>query len=80
MQGKGIWAYGVKKYEGYGVNLLDLMVNGEFVDWGTYTNTHIYDIQLIGDGTPLEFEFKINDPLAPNNNNGYLTVDIYKWI
>ncbi|MEM2918422.1 MAG: LamG domain-containing protein [Candidatus Altiarchaeota archaeon] len=76
------WIDGVEGYEGYGPNLLDLKVNGDFIDWDddtTYNADHTYYHELTGTGTPATFEFVIYDIYYPNNS-GSLYVDIYKLV
>jgi len=69
------WVDGVAApYDGYGSNLLDLMVNGVPVDWGTYNSAHEYSLPITGTG--LQLSLLINDVYYPNNG-GSLTVDIY---
>lgn len=49
------------------------MVDGGPVDWGPYTDTHIYTLDWIGTGSAVGFKlYDIND-----NNTGGLTVKIY---
>ena len=68
------WVDGVEGYEGYGPNLLDLMVNGGFVDWGTYNSAHTYWLPVTGTGSTLSLQ--VYDIYYPNNA-GNLNVDIY---
>jgi len=72
------WTDSVSGYESYGPNLLDLKVNGAFIDWGAYNSDHIYEYQLTGTGSPVTFQFQIYD-IYPPNNYGSLTVTIYEW-
>lgn len=69
------WTDTVTGYESYGPTLLDLMVNGGFVDWGAYNSSHVYWYETLGNGN--KFTFKIYDVYYPNNT-GSLTVEIYK--
>jgi len=69
------WMDGVEGYKGYRTDLLDLMVNGGFVDWGVYNSDHTYYQYVVGAGAPLSL--MINDVYYPNNT-GSLTVYIYK--
>jgi predicted ribosomally synthesized peptide with SipW-like signal peptide len=69
------WTDVVSGYESHGPTLLDLMVNGSFVDWGAYNSSHEYWHQVTGDGNL--FSFKIYDIYYPNNT-GSLIVEIYK--
>ncbi|MFH1770005.1 MAG: hypothetical protein ABH828_00435 [archaeon] len=70
-----IWTDLVSGYEGYGPDLLELKVNGNFVDWGAYNAMHKYMIELAGDGNQASFEIYDTYPV---NNVGYLTVNIYE--
>jgi hypothetical protein len=69
------WIDGVTGYSGYGPDLLDLKVNGNFVDWGTYNPAHIYQKEFIGTGSPATFQLQIYD-FAAYNDFGELTVNI----
>jgi len=72
------WVNGVAApYVSYGPNLLDLMVNGGFVDWDSdavYNADHVYEYGMVGTGAPVTFG--VYDVYYPNNT-GSLTVDIY---
>lgn len=70
-----IWQEPVEKYEGYGVNLLDLKVDGAFVDWGAYNASHVYALDYVGTGSTVTF--LIYDLPPYSNNSGSLTVKIY---
>jgi hypothetical protein len=53
---------------------LGLSVDGGSPDqWGSYTNTHVYERQVIGQGASLALRF--TDP-APQDNSGSLIVEI----
>ena len=75
------WDDGVAApYDVYGVNLLDLKVDGGFVDWGIYNALHTYQIPYAGTGNVL---FIVNDLAGSHfNNSGSLNVDIIedKWV
>lgn len=71
------WTDIVSGYESHGANLLDLKVNNDFVDWGTYNDGHIYWLSVMGSGTPVTLQ--IYDIYYPNNV-GSLTVDIDKCV
>lgn len=73
------WTDSVNSYGSYGATLLDLMVNGGFVEWGdgTYHADHVYWYNMAGAGAPVNFQ--VNDVYYPNNT-GSLTVDIYAVI
>jgi uncharacterized repeat protein (TIGR01451 family) len=69
------WTDSVSGYESYGPKLLDLLVDGDVVNWGVYSPDHTYYWTLTGDGTPLDLQ--IYDIYYPNNI-GYLTVEIWE--
>lgn len=72
------WVDGVEGYASYGADLLDLKVNGNFVDWGACDATnHTYYQNLVGDGNPLKLN--IYDIYYPNNE-GNISVDVYAGI
>jgi len=69
-----------------GVNEFDLMVDGAFIDWGTYSPTHDYTYSYPGTGNPVKFLIFDGDSTVLNpvpnpgwygDNSGNLTVDIY---
>jgi len=67
------WTDAVSTYEGYGVTLLDLLVNG-LTPWGDYNASHEYETVIPGTG--VNATFRIYDIYYPNNS-GNLYVDIY---
>ena len=70
------WVDGVAPpYTSYGLNLLDLKVNDNFVDWGGYNAAHVYSLNMNGNGLPVNL--KIYDVYYPNNT-GSLAVTIYE--
>lgn len=75
------WVDGVAfPYDSYGVNLLDLMVDGGFENWdddATYNIDHTYWLEKVGSGATVNFT--VNDTHYPSNS-GSLTVDIYAEI
>ncbi len=74
------WVDGVAApYDTEGVDLLDLMVDGSYVDWGSYNPSHEYEIPMTGTGSTLSL--LINDIHYPSNS-GSIFVDITedKWI
>lgn len=73
-----VWQEPVEKYESYGVNLLDLKVDGAFVDWGPYDSSHVYTLLYPGTGSTVSF--LIYDLAPYSNNSGFLTVDIYELV
>jgi hypothetical protein len=73
------WLDGVAApYDSYGPDLLDLKVNGNFVDWGSYNESHEYLYMLTGTGSAVNL--LVYDIYYPNNT-GSLFVDIVedKW-
>jgi len=71
------WTDAVSTYESYGDTLLDLKVNGGFVNWdndATYNTNHTYEYHLTGSGSPVSL--LIYDVYYPNNT-GSLSVDVY---
>ncbi len=69
------WVDGVAPpYDSYGPNLLDLMVDGGYVNWGAYNPAHTYEIPYVGTGAPASFG--VYDVFYPNNT-GALSVDIF---
>lgn len=68
------WSDDVTGYEFYGSDLLDLMVDGGFVNWGVFNMAHTYSYLTSGTGAPVSF--LVNDLYYPNNT-GSLLVDIY---
>jgi hypothetical protein len=68
------WDNGVAApYAIYGEDLLDLKVNGSFVNWGAYNSGHSYEYDLAGGNTPVTLG--VYD-LHYESNSGNLTVDI----
>ena len=53
-------------YEIYGVNLLDLMVNGGFVNWGAYNAGNVYTHEVAGSDAPLAL--RVYDVFYSNNH------------
>jgi hypothetical protein len=70
------WTDSVRNYESYGSGLLDLKVNGAFVNWGAYNASHRYVIPVTPMGSPLEISANIYD-IASYNNTGGLCVALY---
>jgi len=71
------WTDFVTGYEGHGPDLLELKVDGDFVDWGPLCNPlHVYEWTMTGTGGQVELQ--IYDTY-PDNNIGDITVNIYKW-
>ncbi len=71
------WTDSVRNYEGYGEGLLELKVDGGFVEWGTVSSDHRYPLDLAGTGDPVTFDLQIYDIYAQNNTGG-LCVAIYE--
>lgn len=76
------WTDGVAApYTSYGVNLLDLKVDGNFVDWGIYNELHTYQIPYAGTGDNLDLA--IYDIAGSYfNDSGSISVDLIedKWV
>ena len=72
-----VWQDLVEGYESYGEGLLELRVNGSFVEWGPYNAAHVYTLEQAGTGSPVAFD--IYDIYYPNNS-GSLTVKIYEVV
>ena len=79
------WGIPTPGPEGPYEELLDLQVNSEFVDWGEYSETHEYKYNFTGTGAAVNFRVfegdvatNTPDPDLYNDNNGTLTVEIYK--
>jgi len=68
------WQDFVEKYETHGEGLLELMVDGAFVEWGDYDPSHVYVLDYIGTGSSVAFH--IYD-ICAYNNKGSLHVQIY---
>ncbi|MFC2153174.1 hypothetical protein ACFLQ7_00885 [Actinomycetota bacterium] len=66
------WTDLVRNYESYGPGLLELMVDGGYVDWGAFSADHMYSIEYMATG---DLEFQIYDIYAQNNTGG-LCVDV----
>ena len=64
--GEDPWVDGVTGYEIYGVDLLDLMLNGEFVNWGAYNAGHVYTQEVAGSDAPLAL--RVYDVFYSNNH------------
>ncbi len=71
------WTDLVRNYEGYGEGLLELKVDGEFVEWGAFSSEHVYTLPWAGTGSPLTFEFQIYDIYAQNNTGGLCATIFY---
>jgi hypothetical protein len=67
------WTDSVRGYEGYGEGLLELKVDGAFVEWGAFASGHSYSIEHMATGPQIEFQ--IYDIYAQNNTGG-LCVDV----
>lgn len=68
-----------------GEGAFDLQVDSTFINWGSYTATHIYDYMYTGNGTPVSFLIFDGDSNIPaivpgwyGDNSGSLTVRIYQ--
>jgi hypothetical protein len=70
-----VWQDSVEGYESYGEGLLELRVDGGFVEWGPFNANHVYTLPWTGAGSPVTFD--IYDTY-PSNNAGELLVNIYQ--
>lgn len=61
------WTDLVKGYESYGEGLLELKVDGAFVEWGDYNPAHVYSIEHMATG---DISLQIWDVYAQNNTGG----------
>lgn len=68
------WQDLVEKYEDEGEGLLELRIDGNFVEWGPFNSNHVYTLDIIGRGSTIVLD--IYDIYYPNNS-GTLTADIY---
>jgi hypothetical protein len=64
------WTDLVRNYEGYGEGLLELKVEGGFVEWGDFNPEHVYTLSWTGSGDPLALELQLYDIYAQNNTGG----------
>jgi hypothetical protein len=71
-----VWTVDVNGYESYGEQLLDLLVNGQNVDWGTFNTDHRYTLDVTPTGSPLTIGSNIYDTF-PSNNTGGLCVAVF---
>ena len=62
----------------------DLLINNMSVDWGNFSDSHVYSVYLTGTGTPINFRIAdsgaggtINDLGSYCDNSGSLTVKLY---
>ncbi len=69
-----VWQDLVEGYESYGEGLMELRVDGNFVEWGPFNPNHVYTLPWTGAGSTVAFD--IYDIYSPNNS-GSLTVNIY---
>ena len=72
-----VWQDLVEGYESYGEGLMELRVDGNFVEWGPFNANHVYTLPWTGAGNPVAFD--IYD-IFYSNNSGSLTVNIYEAI
>ncbi len=71
------WTDSVRNYESNGEGLLELKIDGSFVEWGSYASDHFYTQNRTGSGSPLNFQFQIYDIYAQNNTGG-LCVSLFE--
>jgi hypothetical protein len=70
------WTDDVRGYTGYGEGLLELKVDGDFVEWGPYSALHTYTITQPAVDPLMQFEFQIYDLAGGSNNTGGLCVSL----
>jgi hypothetical protein len=70
------WATYMNGFDGYGEDILELQVNGNFVDWGAYNGDHRYAYSWVATNTD-PVRFSVSDSHYPDNS-GSLTVTIYE--
>ena len=73
------WTDSVDGYASYGPSLLDLLVDGQAVDWGTYNSDHRYTLPVAATGSPVTLDLNIND-IYPQNNTGGLCAALYQQV
>lgn len=71
------WTDLVHGYSGYGEGLLELKVDGGFVEWGDYNANHVYTLPWTGTGDPLSLQVQIYDIYAQNNTGGLCAALFY---
>ena len=69
-----VWQDLVEQYETHGEGLLELRIDGNFVEWGAYNPSHVYSLDIIGQGAPIVLD--VYDTYS-SNNVGTLTADLY---
>ena len=84
------WVTHMQGTPNWGPNQKDLQVDGNFVDWGEYSDQHEYCFQYQGTGAPVHFRIfdgkanaqppEIGPPSWYADNHGELTVDIYECV
>jgi len=62
------WSDLVNRYESSGEGLLEMMVDGGFVEWGAFSDAHTYSMDHIATGSTIDFQ--IYDIYAQNNTGG----------
>ena len=83
------WSYGftgptwVKSISGYPTYDLNLLINGNGVDWGAFSSSHTYTYDLIGTGAPADFGLSILDQSNGGtpyyyDNTGGLCASVFK--
>ena len=79
------WATHMDGFTGYGDDILDLRINNDFVNWGTYNSAHAYAASFTGANAPVNFNIFDGDTITDiqneswfSDNSGTLEVNIYK--
>lgn len=68
------WVSGDNLYVPY-VGYLELQIDNQNINWGSYASDHIYTFEVTGSGSPLNFRILDN---VYGDNVGSLTVNIYE--
>ncbi len=64
------WTKDVNGYPDATGKLLDLVVDGQNVDWGSYSTNHTYTVDKVAADQALSFAFNISDSYPVNNIGG----------
>ena len=72
----------VKSLSGFPSDDLNLLINGNGVDWGAFSSAHTYTYNLIGTGSPANFGLSILDSNGTtgyySDNSGGLCASVFK--
>ncbi|MRS04606.1 HYR domain-containing protein, partial [bacterium] len=73
------WTDLVRNYASYTEVLLELKVDNQQIEWGTYNSDHTYSMVKPGNDSPMSFTLQIYD-IAAYNNHGGLCVNLYQYV